>query len=84
MKVRNMHGAKVKIPKAAVCRNFFPLQTANVAFFSNKNPIIWIFCMFGWLAVSINLDKWSSTVSEYMHVQENQEGWKLEVAPSDF
>jgi len=30
--------------------------------------------MFGWLAVPINLDKWSSTVSEYMHVQENQEG----------
>jgi hypothetical protein len=40
--------------------------------------------MFGWLAVSINLDKWSSTGSEYMHVQENQEGWELEVAPSYF
>ena len=29
---------------------------------SNKNPIIWIFCISGLLAVPINPDKWSSTV----------------------
>jgi hypothetical protein len=27
-----------------------------------ENPIIWIFCIPGWLAVAINPDKWSSTV----------------------
>jgi hypothetical protein len=34
--------------------------------FSKKNPIIQIFCIFGWLAVAINPDKWSSTV---LHIQ---------------
>jgi len=40
---------------------FFPLQAANVAYLK-KNPIIQIFCISGWLAVPINLDKWSSIV----------------------
>jgi len=30
--------------------------------FAKNNPIIQIFCIFGWLAVPINSDKWSSTV----------------------
>jgi hypothetical protein len=30
--------------------------------FSNKIPIIWIFCISGWLAIPIYLDNWSSTV----------------------
>ena len=37
------------------------LQTANVAHFQ-VNIIIRIFCISGWLAVPINLDKWSSTI----------------------
>jgi hypothetical protein len=31
--------------------------------FSKKKPIIQIFCISGWLAVPINPDKWSSSVS---------------------
>jgi hypothetical protein len=30
--------------------------------FSNKIPIIWIFCISRWLAIPVNMDKWSSTV----------------------
>jgi len=39
-------------------------RTSNFqcSLFSNKNPIIRIFCISGWLAVRINPDKWSSTV----------------------
>ena len=39
-------------------------RTSNCqcSLFSNKNPIIRIFCMSGWLAVPINPDKRSSTV----------------------
>jgi hypothetical protein len=32
--------------------------------FSKKNPIIWIFCISGWLVVPINQNKWSSAVLE--------------------
>ena len=38
------------------------LQDATVAYFKNKNPVIRIFCLSGWLSLPINLDKWSSTV----------------------
>ena len=41
---------------------FFPLQTANVAYFKRKYPIIRIFCMSGWFALPVNPDKWSSAV----------------------
>jgi hypothetical protein len=43
-------------PKTTGCRNFFPLQTANVAYFRIKIQLS------GWLAVPINPDKWRSTV----------------------
>ena len=38
-------------------------RTSNCqcSLFSKKNPIIRIFCIFGWLAVPINSDMWSST-----------------------
>jgi hypothetical protein len=35
------------------------LQIANLVYL--KNPIIRIFCVFGWLGVQINPDKWSFT-----------------------
>ena len=38
------------------------LQTANVAFFSKKNPIVRILSISGWLGVPVNPDKFSSTV----------------------
>ena len=39
-------------------------RTANCqcSLFSMKNPIIRILCIYGWLAILIDLDKWSSTV----------------------
>ena len=50
------------VAKTAVCRNFFPIQTASVAYFQKKNPITRIFCITGRLVVSIKRDKWNSTV----------------------
>ena len=49
-------------PKTVVCRNFFHSKKDNVTYFQKKNPIIWIFCITGWLAVPNNTDKWSSTM----------------------
>ena len=43
------------------------MQTARVAFFSKKNRILRILCMFGWLAVLINPDKWSSVLMGTVH-----------------
>jgi len=37
-------------------------SNCQCSLFSKKNPIFRIFCISGWLAVLINLDKWSSTV----------------------
>ena len=39
-------------------------RTSNCQFslYSKKNPIIQMLCISGWLAIQINLDKWSSTV----------------------
>ena len=37
-------------------------SNCHYSLFSNKNPIIRIFCMSEWLAVPINPDKWSTTV----------------------
>ena len=41
---------------------FFSTLNCQCSRFSKKNPIIWIFCIYGWLAVPISPDKWSSTV----------------------
>jgi len=45
-------------------------RTSNslCSLFSEKNPVVWIFYIFGWLAVPINWDKWSSTVLKYLEV----------------
>jgi len=48
-----------------VCRNSFPLQTANV---SKKNPIIRIFCISGLVVVPINPDSWSSNVCVCVYI----------------
>jgi hypothetical protein len=39
-----------------------PFKTAKLGYFDQKNPIIRIFCISGWLVVPINPEKWSSTV----------------------
>ena len=47
-------------PKRVV-RIFFT-SNCQCNLYSDKNPIIWIFYISGWLAVPVNPDKWSSTV----------------------
>ena len=41
----------------------------HYSLFSEKNPIIRIFCISGWLAVLINPDLWSSAVYVYIHTR---------------
>jgi len=50
-------------------------RTANCqcSLFSKKNPVIRIFCISGWLAVSINPDKWSCAVTDPMPL--GRRGW---------
>ena len=49
-------------PKITVSGNFFSTSNCQCNLFSNKSPFTQIFCLSGRLAVSINPDKWSSTV----------------------
>ena len=63
-------------PKTAVSRIFFPTANSQCSLYSKKNPIIQIFCISGWLAVPINLGKWSSTV--YRKVARSPEVYQLE------
>ena len=50
--------------------NIVPLKLPSnclCILFSTKIPIMWIFCISGWLAIPINLDKWSSTVFWFLN-----------------
>jgi len=65
-------------PKTAVCRIFFfPLQTANVACFRKKNPIIRNFCISGRLVVPINPEKYSYTVLQILNPSVLGSSWNL-------
>jgi len=46
----------------AVCRILFSTSDYQFELFSEKNPIIRIFCITGWFAVPSNPSKWSATV----------------------
>jgi hypothetical protein len=57
------------------------LSTSNCQFclFSKKNPSIRIFYISGWLAISINADKWSSAVYKIWRVLLGRENLSLAV-----
>ena len=63
-------------PLVACIGRTFTLHTINsnsrisnyqFSLFSEKNPVIRILCIFGWLAVPISTDKWSSTVCNFSY-----------------
>jgi len=49
-------------PKTAVGRILFSTSHCRCSLFSNRNPIIRIFCISRWHAVQINRDKWYSAL----------------------
>jgi hypothetical protein len=51
----------------------FSTSNCQCSLFSMKNPIIWIFCISGWLAVQFNSDKWSSTI--LLHFLHDRSSW---------
>jgi len=59
--------------KTAVCRIFFTSE-CQCRLFSNKNPIIRIFGVYGGLADAINQDKFSSAVLLQKRSQEIEPG----------
>ena len=54
--------------------NIVPLKLPSnclCILFSTKIPIMWIFCISGWLAIRIILDKWSSTLLFKLYITYN-------------
>ena len=57
-------GRKVKMPVHVVNSNS-RTSDCHCSLFSQKNPLIRVFCLSGWLAFSVNPDNWSSTVQPF-------------------
>ena len=51
-------------PETAVCINPFRTSNRQCFLFSDRNPIILIFCISGWLVVPINPDKRRSALQK--------------------